>query len=239
MADKALRHGQGLIHSFLALRKAVGVIGVALPGVLYVVAGTAIGSLSAGYYTAGSAYFVASVCAIGIFLLYYRGYDRKDRIASFIAGAAALVVGQVPCGCGPQGREGPAFLWGWAPGYATSDWPLLHQGAAIILFTTLAVFCLFLFPLSDGSVRINRKKRERNIVYYACGVVIVLCLVAVVIDHVWLPWLGPTGLYVIETVMMLAFGLSWAVKGEAIPPLNDRTPAGPPLAAVSAQGGTP
>lgn len=234
MADKALRHGQGLIHSFLALRKAVGFIGMALPFVLLLVHGGSLGSISAGYYTAGSALFVAGVCAIGIFLLYYRGYDRKDRIASFIAGTAALIVGQVPCGCGPQGQSGPAFLWGWAPGYITSDWPRVHQGAAFILFCTLAVFCLFLFPLSDGSKDVNRKKQQRNIVYYACGGVIVVCLVAIVIDHVWAPWLGPTGLYVAETIMMLAFGFSWAVKGEAIPPLNDRTPAGPPLAPVSA-----
>jgi hypothetical protein len=231
MADKALRHGQGLIHSFLALRKAVGIIGILLPFALLLVAGTSLGSISQGYYTAGSAVFVAAVCAIGIFLLFYRGYERKDRIASFIAGAAALVVAQVPCGCGT--RPGPEFLWGWAPGYATSDWPLVHQWAAAILFTTLAVFCLFLFPLSDGSKDSNRKKQERNVVYYVCGGVIAVCLVAIVIDHVWVRWLGPTGLYVAETIMMLAFGFSWAVKGEAIPPLNDKAPAGPPLAPVS------
>ena len=119
MAHRTLRHGQELVHSFLALRKAVGFIGMALPFALLAVHGGALASVSQGFYTSGGALFVAGVCAIGIFLLFYRGYEREDRIASFVAGAAALVVGQVPCGCGRQ--DGPASLWGWGPAYASSD----------------------------------------------------------------------------------------------------------------------
>jgi hypothetical protein len=234
MADVAVREGQQLIHSFLALRKAVGFVGMALPFALLAVQGTGpgLGSVSQGYYTAGSAVFVASVCAIGIFLLFYRGYDGRDRAASFIAGAAALVVGQVPCGCG----SGPpiASLWGWASGYGVSVWPKVHLAAAVLLFVTLALFCLWLFPKSDGPRGANRKKEQRNFVYYTCGALIVACLLAIGVDQLVVPWLGRGGVFVGETIMMLAFGFSWAVKGEGIALLNDKPAAVPPVAPVPA-----
>lgn len=220
MAHRALRHGQELVHSFLALRKAVGFIGMVLPFAVLILHRDWLPSISDGFYTSASAVFVASVCAIGIFLLYYRGYDRHDRIASFVAGASALVVGQVPTGCADC--AGPAGTWGWGAAYAASFWPKLHLGAAALLFLTLAIFCLVLFPRSDGEVDANPKKKQRNRVYRACGIVILACLAALLVHALVTPWLGPVGIYIGETVMMLAFGFSWAVKGEAITPLNDQ-----------------
>lgn len=224
-----VRHGDELIHSYLALRKAVGFIAMALPFVLLLVQGGGLGSVSEGYYTAGSALFVAGVCSIGIFLLMYRGFDIRDRIASFIAGAAALVVGQVPCGCGKE--SGPEFLWGWGPTYVGSAWPIVHLLAAAVLFGVLALFCLWLFPMSDAPSHANRKKAQRNFTYYLCGSVIAGCLLALSVHFAFVRWLGPSGVFWLESVMLLAFGLSWAVKGEAIVFLNDGGAAGPTLGA--------
>lgn len=223
--EQGTRHGSELIHSFLGLRKAVGFIAMALPFVVLLVHGGWLGSVSAAYYTHGGAIFVAGVCAIGIFLLFYRGHDGRDRIASFTAGAAALVVGQVPCGCGQQAC--PAFPWGWGPAYSASVWPTVHLLAAALLFCVLALFCLWLFPMSDEPPHANRKKDQRNRTYYACGGVIVICLLALFVHFAFVKWLGPRGVFVLETLMLLAFGFSWAVKGEAIPFLNDGGAAAP------------
>lgn len=227
MEHGSVRHGDELIHSFLALRKAVGFIGMVLPFVLLLAHRGGLGSVSEGYYTAGSALFVAGVCAIGIFLLFYRGHDGRDRIASLVAGAAALVVGQVPCGCGKMAE--PAFLWGWSPSYAASAWPTVHLLAAAVLFCVLALFCLWLFPMSDAPPHANRKKDQRNLTYYICGSVIAGCLLALVVHHASYQWLGPGGVFWLETVMLLAFGFSWAVKGEAITFLNDGGAAAPAI----------
>jgi hypothetical protein len=220
MEPGAVRQGSELIHSFLALRKSVGLIAMALPFVLLLVYGEGLGSVSQGYYTAGGALFVAGVCTIGVFLLFYRGFDGRDRVASFIAGAAALLVGVVPCGCGKE--AGPPLLWGWGPSYAESVWPGVHLLAAALLFGVLALFCLWLFPLSDVPRHANRKKDHRNITYFVCGGVIVGCLLALFVHFAVVRWLGPGGVFWLETVMLLAFGFSWAVKGEAIEFLNDR-----------------
>ncbi|NDZ16990.1 hypothetical protein [Variovorax sp. WS11] len=219
MEHGAARLRDELIHSFLALRKAVGFIGTALPFAMLLVHGGGLGSVSEGYCTAGSALFVAGICAIGTFLLFYRGYDARDRIASFVAGGAALVVGQVPCACGKD--VGPEFIWGWGPSYAASAWPTIHLLAAAVLFCILALFCLWLFPMSDAPPRANRQKDQRNLTYYVCGSVIAGCLLALFVHFAFVRWLGPAGMFWLETLMLLAFGISWAVKGEAIAFLND------------------
>ncbi len=69
-----------LVLSYLTLRKAVGIIGCALPFVLVI--GTAVlqgsgiqASISGYYYTDMRNVFVGSLCAIGIFLMSCRGYS--------------------------------------------------------------------------------------------------------------------------------------------------------------------
>jgi hypothetical protein len=222
-----VRHGDELIHSFLALRKAVGFIGKVLPFVLLLAHRGRLGSVSEGYYTAGSALFVAGVCAIGIFLLFYRGYGCRERIASLVAGAAALVVGQVPCACARAAE--PASLWGWGPSYAASAWPTVHLLAAAVLFCVLALFCLWLFPMSDAPPHANRKKNQRSLTYYICGSVIAGCLLAPVVHHSFFQWLGRDGVFWLEAAMLIAFGISWAVKGQAITFLNDGGAAAPTI----------
>lgn len=220
MEHGTVRHDQELIHSFLALRAAVGCIATALPFSLLLVHGRGLDSVSAGYYTDGGSIFVASVCAIGIFLLFYRGYDIRDRIASFVAGGAALFVGLVPCGTDKVATG--ALAWGWGARYAASVCPGVHLLAAAVLFLVLALFCLWLFPMSDGPSHTNRKKDLRNAVYYFCGAAIVICLGRLFAHFAFDRLLVSGGVFWLETAMLLAFGLSWAVKGEGIGFLNDR-----------------
>ena len=71
-----------LVLSYLELRKAVGIIGFALPFVLAfgkdLLQGPGIeGSISGYYYTDMRNVLVGSLCAIGVFLLSCRGYDLR------------------------------------------------------------------------------------------------------------------------------------------------------------------
>lgn len=230
---RAQRPGSELIHSFLALRNAVGWLAMALPAILFAVmaAGSAtepLSSISQSYYRLVSALFVGLLCAIGVFLLFYRGYDGRDRVASAVAGACAIIVGQVPCG---EGCRAPAAinagLWGWERWYsAPFGW--LHYGAAALMFAALAYFCFALFPQTDKRANPGVRKQLRNRWYLCCGVVIVIAMAlafsdliyqwALRTDHGWLP---ERATFWIETLMIEAFGLSWAIKGESFPRLND------------------
>jgi hypothetical protein len=222
------RQGSELIHSFLALRKAVGWIAMALPFVLLALhRGPSLTSISQSYYRDVNALFVGFLCAIGVFLLFYRGYDGRDRIASFIAGACAIVVSQVPCGSGCRAPALPvATLWQWQDAY-----PRLltgvHFGAAAVMFGALACFCFFLFPETDKRGHEGDRKILRNRIYRACGTVILATMAVKALDALVSHFRGSgflwdVGTFCVEATMILAFGISWAVKGESFPPLNDR-----------------
>ena len=84
-----------LVHSYLFLRRAIGLIGLALPFVLVlgkqlVQGGDVAGSLSSYYYTDLRDVLVGAMCAVGVFLLAYYGHDYVDNIASTVAGLGAI-----------------------------------------------------------------------------------------------------------------------------------------------------
>src|ERR1700721_2801176 len=90
-----------IVLSYLALRKAVGAVALALPFVLaipyWLLANHALqSSISAYYYTGMRNLFVGSLCAISMFMLCTRGYDIKDEIAGFFSSLCALGVAFFP-----------------------------------------------------------------------------------------------------------------------------------------------
>ncbi|HWD01529.1 MAG TPA: DUF998 domain-containing protein [Amycolatopsis sp.] len=198
-----------LVRSFLFLRRTIGVLGLALPFVVVIgkellEGGGLLGSLSGYYYSDMRNVFVGTLCAIGVFLVSYRGYGRIDDIAGNIAAGAAIGVALFPTS-------------------PTSPTPLergigiAHLVFAGIFFLTLAFFCLFLFTRSDDPSPGGRKA-SRNVVYRVCGGVMVASLLLIVINALFFNaatvdlhpavWL--------ESAAVVAFGISWLVKGEAL-----------------------
>jgi len=216
------REGSALALSYIGLRRAVGFVALALPPVLlfghyWLTRGQdSLPTMSDSYYTELGTVFTGALCVIGAFLLSYHGYERGDRIASFVSGAGALGVALVPSG-GHRMVEGGPALWGWGANYGFG-W--LHFSFAAAHFAALAYFCLFLFTKCSGGK--TRKKEQRNHLYRACGVVIVLCLATIAVDKAFFRWFPDGAVFALEALMVLAFGLSWIVKGEAVTLLNDR-----------------
>lgn len=216
-----------LVVSYLALRKAVGWIALAFPFALGAVhRGSALTSISQSYYRDVGALFVGFLCAIGVFLLFYRGYDGRDRAASFVAGVCAIIVSQVPCGveCRAPTAEIKG-LWQWQDDYARIL-TALHFGTAALMFSALAYFCLVLFPETNKPGMEGRQKLRRNRVYRVCGSIILAMMAVKAVDAVWAHFtpshlLWDVGTYCVESAMILAFGVSWAVKGESFSVLND------------------
>jgi hypothetical protein len=207
-----------------ALRRGVGVIGMALP--FAVTVGNAIavrhfvllGSISGSYYTAMRDVFVGSLCAIGVFLICYR-YDKPDDALSTVAGCLAIVVAL--CRTTPDTTVVAVSTADRVVGY-------LHEAAAGLLFLVLAGFCLALFTrTAPGAPAATPRKRVRNAVYYTCGSLILLALVGAGAGNL-LPEstresLRP--LFWCESVAVVAFGVAWFIKGETL--LRDGAGAGP------------
>jgi hypothetical protein len=206
--------GDRLVLSYLSLRQAVGVLGVALPIVLLVGAGWR-PSISDYYGSGMRDVFVGVLFAIAVFLYSYVGYeewpDKKpyqplDNTASTMACIFALGVALFP---------------------VTSESDLVrivHLLAAAALFLTLAYFSLFLFTKTKETGTPRPEKRARNRVYVVCGVVMLACIGLIAVYSLFLQGTGIGDLrpvFWLETLALWAFGVSWFVKGEGLKPLND------------------
>ncbi|WP_433285533.1 DUF998 domain-containing protein [Pseudonocardia sp. CA-142604] len=201
--------------SYMSLRRSVGAIGVALPPVLAIGAAVLfdvglLSSVSAYYYTGMRGVLVGSLCAIGVFLLSYR-FGKADDLLGDVAGIAAIGLALFP-----TAPEGGGTGWVQVVG-------VVHLVFAAVFFIALAIFSLFLFTRTDGDM--TPRKIVRNVVYRVCGWVIVACLVLAVLTDLFVGdavKVEYRPLFWLETVAVLAFGVSWLVKGEAL--LGDRPP---------------
>jgi hypothetical protein len=200
---------EGAALSYRALRTIIGSIGIGLPivlpvGVLLLAGQRLPTSVSGYYYTDMRNVFVASMCVIGVFLLAYR-FGPADNLLAAIAGTAAIGLALAP-----TARSAGVTGWEQAAG-------VLHLVFAAMFFLALATFCLALFTLDDG--RPTPQKRQRNVVYRICGVVILGCLVLGVVAATAFPSAVDSELrplFWLQSLAVLAFGVAWFVKGETL-----------------------
>jgi hypothetical protein len=194
----------GLLVSYLTLRRIVGILGVALPVVL-ALWGFALcacvklePSISDYYSIRPRDALVGFLFAIASFLFTYTGYERKDAIAGKLACVFALGVALFPNGGSTVEKT-------------------VHYISAAALFLVLAYFSLFLFTKSAGAR--TRKKQQRNVVYTVCGVVMLVCIGGIAAYQLllsdtfvasWKP------VFWLEALALWAFGISWFIKGETL-----------------------
>jgi amino acid permease len=212
MARKS-RSDAALVFSYLALRKAIGILGTALPFVLFL-GGEAIfgngiqSSLSYYYHTGMRDVFVGTLFAIGFFLLSYQGYEKADRIAGILACVFAVCVALFPTALhsSPAGPERTISA--------------VHLASAAAFFCTLIFFSMYLFTKTNPRKKPTKQKLQRNNVYRSCGVIMAMCIVLTGIyaafPEVQAALAGTQPIYWLESTAIVAFGISWLVKGEAI-----------------------
>jgi hypothetical protein len=232
-----------LIISYLSLRRIVGAIGILLPFVLRIgiiaFSDQIPYSISSYYYSPMRNILVATLCALGVFLIAYKGYDGLDTGITNVAGGAAIGVAFFP-------TSDPSFSPAWVghvhPVFATvamlslalmalqftQTWPVggpVVAGKAKrnwrqdIKRIWLALFFRYQGPDSP-------RKLQRNRIYSACAWLILLGVVLGGAQNFWPESVKEVTqwLFWFEALAVVAFGFSWFVKGETI--FKD-APAGP------------
>lgn len=202
--DKYLRH----TYSYLALRKAVGWIGILLPfilmlGVFLIFKGEIIQkSISHYYHTGMGDVLVGALCAVALFMFFYSGYDKWDDWTGNVAAIFAIGVAWFP-----TTEVGPSDLTG-----------KIHFASATLFFLTLAIFSLFLFTRKGSDP--TPQKLIRNMIYVICGLILIACLVAIVIYMNFIQNDNSESGFVFwaEAVALVAFGVSWLTKGGTLYP---------------------
>jgi hypothetical protein len=231
-----------LVLSFLAVRRALGMLGFFLPTslILLVLLTDEVmrPSISEFYHSTAGDLFVGTLCAIAVFLWSYVGYPPQvpgewpsDRLVSRVAAVAALGVALFPTAdkalAGlPQATAGACTLMQCLIGDDMAR--RVHYGSAAVFFLCLALFCLVLFRRTGGRVA-SRGKRGRNRIYAGCGWTILACIALLAAYGLGYRMQDDAGraaydatraVFILESVAVFAFALSWLVKGETLKPLQ-------------------
>jgi hypothetical protein len=220
-----------VVVTFKELRRAVGWLGILLPFVLsiglYALNGCGIqDSISQYYYTRMGSYLTGTLCAVGLFLFAYKGYpgENDGKWCNFAA-VCALGVAFIPMQLNAEDVCCPQCIVHFTLGDAW--WRCLHFVSAALFFGTLAFMAYARFTKSDKEIVKGSRKHSRNRLYKLCGLTIFLCILALAIYNFGVRKLLPdvkiTNLtFFLETVMLIAFGTAWLVKGEGVKYLNDK-----------------
>ena len=163
--------GNTLVISYLLLRKTVGIIGIALPFVLYL--GEKIlfhvgiqDSISAYYHTGMRDVFVGALWVIGLFLYSYKGYKGTEEDKKHITGILTDdVAGNLTC----IFAIGVSLFPTWSSEVSSpTDRNIsgyMHLIFAALFFLTLSYFSIFLFTKTqkDSIIPKGSRKMQRNI----------------------------------------------------------------------------
>jgi hypothetical protein len=155
--------------SYMAFRKAVGCVAIGLPIAVWVGAYLletipVRDSISSSYYTSMRDVFVGFLCAVGVFLFFYRGGSTQDTIVTNIAGLSVMSIALLP-----MGPTYHPIIYQRFPGFTAeacyvNHGPLkFHYLASVIFFLSIG----YRFPLTKESA-ITPQKPRRNAVYVVC-----------------------------------------------------------------------
>jgi hypothetical protein len=213
-------NNNAFVISYLNLRIGLGFVGFFLPIILVV--GTwgladctqVQPSISHYYYTIMGDYFVGSLCAVAMFLFFYKGVDKQDGIIANFAAVFALLVAFFPTN--PSADSICQYI---STNKVTSV-NAVHYSAAGLLFASFAYFSIFLFTKTDPTKEMTKHKKIRNRIYTTCGIIIIACVALIAVYNfvgnleIIFAKYKPT--LILESIALFAFGISWITKGEMV-----------------------
>lgn len=206
-------NSQNQVFTTLQHRASIGVMGIALPVLLYIVGKVFydVGlqeSISYYYYTGARDWFVGLMFAISIYMFSYKGPEGEDRyigIAASITGLMLAIFSTDPVA---------------TPLDELSLRGRIHMLSSMTFLLTLVYFSLVLFTRSAPGKHQSHEKHIRNIIYRWCAYLMFVCLVLIAILLVDKPLyhnieqLKPV--FWLESTAVWAFGISWLTKGEVL-----------------------
>jgi len=215
------------LSSGYTLRRLVGILGMALPLLLffflYLDSGLIkpLPSISHYYFTRVSGIFLIILGTTGIFLMVYKGHKPIDFYISLFAGLFALVLLLFPTSnlavkcCDPDKTYTVTYL------KDIDIRAVIHYISAAIFLLCLAYMSLFLFTKSNlPPAHRGAKKRIRNRIFRTCGVIIFLSIIVILLGFLEII---PPEVYDkcqmtfwMETIAVESFGFSWLIKGRTL-----------------------
>ncbi len=208
-------HAHSVVMSYLGIRRSLGLLAFLLPLLLgpfgYWVFGIEIQqNMSSYYHTLLRDVFVGAMCAMGIFLFYYHGYDSVENWTSNLACLSAIGIALCP------------LEFNSDPLHQSTVVGYIHTLSGGVFFTTLAIFSLLHFPRGHFGLRLKTRDQQRDGIYVASGITILGCMALMGVHLFLLPDAAKATLnqfkfsFWMEWIAVWAFSAAWLVKGQAL-----------------------
>ncbi len=231
----------GASYSYNALRTSIGLLGLLLP--LLLALGTwfkPMTSVSDYYYTNMRDLLVGVLFFLTLFLAFYRPYNKPeknegvvDTVISLVSAVAAGLLALFPTYNATLHHTSDELVpAGIVLNFVSSQLSgVLHNLGSGVLFTAFALMSIFVFTQTGLGADGKRHKPTgmkvvRNVLYVIFGLGILACIgyigLRVILAHGDQHEIDTMVIFVPEATALVLFGLSWLVKGNAVPFLNDK-----------------
>lgn len=228
-----MEDNKDMLNSYCRIRKLIGILGFLLPIIIVFFYGNFLPSISHYYYTRSALFFIAILAAFGFFLISYSGYKLKDEekkkkltfsdnVVTHIGGFAILIVVLLPTSCTN------AFLEICNPCQPNGFCLFGHQSLTI---NKIHLFSAATFFIAMGYMSLSNftrgKDTKYHLYYKLCGYIIFISLGLLVIEFIMREFVNDdfnvTGydVFILETIMVFAFSISWLLKGRTIEYVGD------------------
>ena len=194
----------------LRLRAMIGWLGMLLPWIVVSLIHYFPTSISATWYTNACTSFMIILGSASFLLICYKGYTKVDDILLSCSGIAGLCICLFPCSIAAAPGKVGTFLIDSAISAA------LHNVSAVIFFGLLSYNSFFLFTKSSGEM--SRMKKIRNIIYRICGAGMIASFLLLLLPDFHIK------IWLVETVALFFFGVSFLTKADIYPWLFCDTP---------------
>jgi len=220
--DKEVRIESHDVFTYRRIRRAIGYLGISLPIILVCLSfikffKTSIQlSISHYYYTNLREIFTGTLCAVGLFLIRYKGHGnvsiwKNDNLLTNIAGIMAIGVALVPTNPNNNPSE---KIYTLIP-YNDSWLGWLHYGFAGMLFLIFSLLAINVFTIGQETETGTPKSMiNENNIYKFCGYSIIVFIIMVPISSKFGLFSYSTLLF--EALSLFVFGVAWLIKGRAL-----------------------
>ena len=194
----------------LRLRATIGWLGMLLPWIVVLLVGYFPDSISSTWYTNACTPFMIILGSASFLLISYKGYEPLDDILLTLSGIAGLGICLFPCATPyVSGKVGTFMI-----DEHISN--IIHFACAIVFFGLLSYNSLFLF--TKCSANMTKKKKIRNIIYRVCGVGMIASFLILLLPEFYIQ------IWLVETIALFFFGISFLTKADIYPWLFCDTP---------------
>lgn len=194
----------------IRLRALIGWLGMLLPWIVVALIGYFPASISATWYTNACTPFMIILGSASFLLICYKGYTKLDDVVLTCSGIAGLLVCLFPTSSAAfPGKVGTFMI---DSGLSST----IHNLSAVIFFVLLAYNSFFLFTKSAGEM--TRNKKIRNVIYRICGIGMVASFLLLLLPAF------PIKIWLVETIALFFFAISFLTKADIYPWLFCDTP---------------